>query len=165
MQNDQSLEDHIQAVNEWLKENVRVYPTPSDITLRQFQLNPKTLDGRAFVLLGNDGAGEALSLWMSETGWLTYSLPLFQSPLGAPASYGAIKLSDDTRSAVDSAVRSLLPRLLPLGINPKTKEWVTRATPLAARITDAPAFMAALERIGQPEFECRQRVTTASTQV
>jgi hypothetical protein len=102
---------------------------------------------------------------MSETGWLTYSLPLFQSPLGAPASYGAIKLSDDTRSAVDSAVRSLLPRLLPLGINPKTKEWVTRATPLAARITDAPAFMAALERIGQPEFECRQRVTTASTQV
>lgn len=159
------LESHVQAVNEWLKANIRVYPTPSHITLGQVQLNPKTLDGSAVLLLDNDEAGEALSLRMSETGWLTYSVPLFHSPLGAPASYAAIELSAATQRAVDTAVRSLLPQLLPLGINPKKKEWITRATPLKARITDGPAFMAALDRLGRTEFECRQQVMMAGTQV
>jgi len=165
MQNDRSLESHVLAVNEWLKANIRVYLTPSHITLGKVQLNPKTLDGSALLLLGHHEAGEALSLRMSETGWLTYSVPLFHSPLGAPASYAAIELSVATQSAVDTAVRSLLPRLLPLGINPKTKEWITNATPLEARITDGPAFMAALDRLGRPEFECRQQVTTVGSQV
>lgn len=116
-------------------------------------------------MLGHDEAGEALSLRMSETGWLTYSVPLFHSPLGAPASYAAIELSAATQSAVYTAVRSLLPQLLPLGINPKTKEWITRATPLEARITDRPAFIEALDRLGRPGFECRQLITTTSSQV
>ena len=96
MQDDQSLESHVQAVNEWLKANIRVYPEPAHITLRQIQFNPKTLSGSALLLLGNEVTGESLSLRMSETGWLTFSVPLFHSPLGAPASYAAIELTTHT---------------------------------------------------------------------
>jgi hypothetical protein len=101
---------------------------------------------------------------MSETGWLTFSVPLFHSPLGAPASYAAIELTTNTQSAVTAAVRSLLPRLMPLGINPKTKEWITTSTPLQARISVASELMGALDRIGHPDFECRHLVATAGSQ-
>lgn len=116
----ESRRDHIQAVMEWLQKNVRFYPTPSSITLRQIRLDRKELKGEALLVIGDALPGEELSLRLSETGWLTFSPPLFHSPLGAPATYGAIELAKSTEEAVDAAVRSLLPRLLPLGLNRKT---------------------------------------------
>ena len=148
-----SHRDHIQAVREWLQKNVRVYPTPSTIALRHIRLDRKELRGEALLLIGNALPGEELTLWMSESGRLTFSPPLFHSPLGAPATYGAIELTKNTEEAVAAAVQGLLPRLLPLGINPKTKEWVTTSTPLPERITDASEFNAAFERITHTDFE------------
>ena len=154
----QSRRDHVQAVMEWLQRNVRVYPTPTSITLRQIRLDRKELRGEAVLLVGDAQPGEELSLWMSETGWLTFSPPLFHSPLGAPATYGAIELTRTTEDAVTAAVRSLLPRLMPLGIHPKTKELITISTPLHERIVDVPVFDVAFERISQPDFEVVQSV-------
>ncbi len=148
-----SHRSHIQAVRDWLQKNVRVYPTPSKITLRQIKLDRKELRGEALLLIGDALPGEELALWMSETGWLTFSPPLFHSPLGAPATYGAIELSKNTEQAVAVAVQGLLPRLLPLGINPKTRVWVTTSTPLDERIADAAEFNAAFERITHPDFQ------------
>ncbi len=153
-----SNRDHIQAVSEWLQKNVRVYSTPSTITLRQIRLDRKELRGEALLLIGDALPSEELALWMSETGWLTFSPPLYHSPLGAPATYGAIELTKNTEQAVATAVQGLLPRLLPLGVNPKTEEWVTTSTPLQERITDVSVFSAAFERITHPDFECVQTV-------
>lgn len=153
MRDDQSLRSHVQAVEEWLHKNVRVYPTPSHITLRQIQLDRTKLSGKAKLLLGDAENDEELTLRMSETGWLTFSLPLFHSPLGAPATYGAIELTENTMQTVTSAIRGLLPRLMPLGVNPKTKEWVTMSTPLGERIADTLEFNAVFERITHPDFE------------
>lgn len=151
-----SHRDHIQAVREWLQKNVRVYPTPSTITLRQIRLDRNGLRGKALLLLGDALPCEQLTLRMSETGRLTFSPPVFQSPLGAPATYGAIELTIKTEQAVAAAVQGLLPKLLPLGINPKTKEWVTTSTPLHERIADALEFNAAFERITHPDFQSVQ---------
>lgn len=153
-----SSRDHLEAVKEWLQKNVRFYSTPSTITLRQIRLDRKELKGEALLLIGDALPGEELALWISETGWLTFSPPLFHSPLGAPATYGAIELTKNTEQAVTAAVQGLLPRLLPLGVNPKAKEWVTTSTPLQERITDVSVFNAAFERITQPDFECVQIV-------
>ena len=153
-----SRRDHVQAVMEWLQRNVRVYPEPTSITLRQIRLDRKELRGEAVLLVGDALPGEELSLWMSETGWLTFSPPLFHSPLGAPATYGAIELTRTTEDAVTGAVRSLLPRVLPLGLNPKTRDWVTIGTPLHERIVDISQFDVAFERISQPDFEVVQSV-------
>jgi len=157
MVNDSSRE-HIQAVKEWLQKNVRVYPTPSTITLRQIRLDRKELRGEALLLIGDALPGEELALWMNESGRLTFSPPLFNSPLGAPATYGAIELSKNTEQAVAAAVQGLLPRLLPFGINPKTKEWVTTSTPHHERIADTSEFNAAFDRITSADFESVQAV-------
>ena len=103
--------------------------------------------------------GEELNLWMSESGRLTFSPPLFHSPLGAPATYIAIELTANTKQAVTAAVQGLLPKLLPLGINPKTKEWVTTSTPLHDRIVDMADFETAFERITHPDFKSVQVVS------
>ena len=148
-----SSHDPIQAVKEWLQRNIRHYPAPSTITLRQIRLDPKELRGEALLLIGDALPGEELNLWMSESGRLTFSPPLFHSPLGAPATYAAIELTKNTEQAIAAAVQGLLPRLLPLGINPKTKEWVTTSTPLHERVPDSSEFNAAFERITRPDFE------------
>lgn len=148
-----SQREHIQAVREWLQKNVRVYPTPSTITLRHIRLDRKQLRGEALLLIDDKLPGEELTLWMSESGMLTFSLPLFHSPLGAPATYAAIELSKNTEQAIVAAVQGLLPRLLPLGINPKTKEWVTTSTPLHERIADTSEFNIAFQRITSSDFD------------
>ena len=158
MKIDDAHRDHIQAVQEWLEKNVRVYPTPSRISLRQIQLDSNTLRGEALLFVGDTLPGEALTLRMGDAGWLTFTSPLFHSPLGAPATYGAIELTDKTTQAVSAAIQGLLPRLLPFGINPKTQEWVTASTPLRERIIDAAELNAALERITHPDFEWSQSV-------
>jgi hypothetical protein len=154
-----SRRDHIQAVREWLQKNVRMYPTPSKITLRQIRLDRKELRGKALLLIDDALPGEELALWMSESGRLTFSPPLFHSPLGAPATYIAIELTANTKQAVTAAVQGLLPKLLPLGINPKTKEWVTTSTPLHDRIVDMADFETAFERITHPDFKSVQVVS------
>ena len=151
--------DHIQAVQAWLEKNVRVYPTPSRISLRQIQLDFNTLRGEALLFVGDALPGEALTLRMGDDGWLTFTPPLFHSPLGAPATYGAVELTDKTKQAVAAAVQGLLPHLLPFGINPKTKEWVTALIPLRERVSDSAAFNAALARITHPDFEWVQSIT------
>jgi len=158
MKIDDSHRDHIQAVMEWLEKNVRVYPTPSRISIRQIRLDSNTLRGEALLFVGDALPGEALTLRMGDAGWLTFTPPLFHSPLGAPATYGAIELTDNTTQAVSVAIRGLLPRLLPFGINPKTQEWVTASTPLRERIINAAELNAALERITHPNFEWVQSV-------
>ena len=155
---DDAHRDHIQAVMEWLEKNVRVYPTPSCISLRQIRLDSSTLCGGALLFVGDALLGEELTLQMGDAGWLTFTPPLFHSPLGAPATYGAIELTGNTQQAVIAAVQGLLPRLLPFGINPKTQEWVTASTPLRERISDAAELNAALERITHPDFEWVQSV-------
>lgn len=148
-----SHRDHIQAVREWLQKNVRVYPTPSTIALRHIRLDRKQLRGEALLLIDDKLPGEELTLWMSESGRLTFSPPLFHSPLGAPATYAAIELSKNTEQAIAAAVQGLLPKLLPLGINPKTKDWITTSTPLHERIADLLEFNAAFEQITRTDFE------------
>lgn len=158
MNHDESRRSHVQAVRAWLDEHVRVYPTPSHITLRQIELDRNELCGKAMLYLGDASAGEELTLRLSETGWLSFSLPLYHSPLGAPATYGAVELTARTERAVTAAVQGLLPRLVSLGIHPKTRQWVTTSTPLHERIIDVDAFNAALDRVTRSGFECVQGV-------
>ncbi len=107
MKIDDAQRHHIQAVQAWLEKNVRVYPTPSRISLRQIQLDFNTLRGEALLFVGDALPGEALTLRMGDDGWLTFTPPLFHSPLGAPATYGAIELTDKTKQAVAAAVQGL----------------------------------------------------------
>lgn len=140
MSKDKASTEHLQAVRAWLDENIKVYPTPQSISISQISLDSKSMSGRALLKIGDDPYAEELTLRMGDTGRLTYSLPMFCSPLGAPASYCAISLTSQTIAALDKLIAGLLPRLLPLGLHPVTKEFITTSTPFAQRTLDPDQF-------------------------
>ncbi len=152
------VRERIEAVRQWLEENVRVYPTPTSITLCNIELDPERFSGTATLLVGDGQPGEDLSLHLGATGWLTYSPPMFHSPLDVPASYIAVELTKNTQRAVSIAVQSLLPRLLSLGLHPFTKEWITISTPLHQRVLDRNELDVAFARLAQPDFKVIQAV-------
>ena len=152
------VRERIEAVRQWLEENVRVYLTPTSITVRNIELDPERFSGTATLLIGDELPGEDLSLHLGATGWLSYSPPMIHSPLDVPASYLAFELTKNTQRAVSTAVQNLLPRLLPLGLHPVTKEWITISTPLHQRVLDLSELDAALKRLSQPDFKVIQAV-------
>jgi len=152
------VRERIEAVRQWLEENVRVYPTPTSITVHNIELDPERFSGTATLLIGDEQQGEDLSLHLGATGWLSYSPPMIHSPLDVPASYLAFELTKNTQRAVSTAVQNLLPRLLPLGLHPVTKEWITISTPLHQRVLDLSELDAALKRLAQPDFKVIQAV-------
>jgi hypothetical protein len=152
------VRERIEDVRQWLEENVRVYPTPTSITVCNIELDPELFSGTATLLIGDEQPGEDLLLHLGATGCLTYSPPMIHSPLDVPASYLAFELTKNTQRAVSTAVQNLRPRLLPLGLHPVTKEWITISTPLHQRVLDLSELDAALKRLAQPDFKVIQAV-------
>ena len=154
--------DHVARVQAWLNANVRAYDTPRTLTLSQVSLDPATLGGSALLTFDSATSGEELTLGLEGDGWLNYGLPMFVSPLGAPASFAAIELSQVTQRVLQAAVRSLLPRLLPFGLHPQTKAWITQSTPGSLRTLEPAQFEAALERLARPGFALTWPVTPST---
>ncbi len=152
MSKDNASTDHLQAVRAWLDENVKVYPTPQSISISQISLDRKSMSGRALLKIGDATDFEEITLHIGGAGRLTYSLPMFCSPLGAPASYCAISLTPQTIAALDELVAGLLPRLLPLGLHPVTKEFITTSTPFVQRALDPDRFADALNLCTNADF-------------
>ena len=121
----------IARVENWLVENVRVITQANELTLSDFTYNCKSYNGQFSISVD----GEALEgRWRffleSEDGWPSVTPPMFMSPLGAPASYAAIELSEEIDAALRTKMREIFPRIAPLGRNRKTGVEITMGTPL-----------------------------------
>ena len=144
--------EHMAEVSRWLEENVISYPTPKTVTLSEFSVNWTEMSG-SFVLTLDDNRIEGrFRLSLAQNGWVQYRLPMFTSPLGAPATYGAVELTDDTAKSVTMALRSIFPRLKPMGIDASTGAFIGQRTPLADRVVDLGIFNAAISRVDAMGF-------------
>lgn len=152
MKAEKSLINHVEEVQQWVNANKRVYFDVRTVTVRAVHIEKSVFSGRAELILDDRMPPEELSISLGGDGWLTYSLPMFHSPLGAPASYSAVALPEAASRAVTSAVRSLLPRILPFGLHPITKEWITQLTPLSQRVVNQDEFDTAFARIHESKF-------------
>lgn len=130
-------EDNVggQHVQEWLKDNVLVVPEPSEVTLHHFLVNWADWSGKFSVTFDNLMFKEPLTFGAGTNGYVGFSLPAFTSPLGAPASFAMLKITDETSQAIQTALRSMFPRLKPLGRNRETGIEITYSSPLEARIS------------------------------
>jgi hypothetical protein len=86
-----------------------------------------------------------------------YSVPMFVSPLGAPASFAAIELSPETRKAITQALNQMFPKILPFGLHPVSKQFINSHTPISERILDKSAIQPLNELIasGNARIEVR----------
>jgi hypothetical protein len=135
----------------WLDKNVPRYPTPQSVHLRNFEIDWKSLKGSFEIILDDTPLSERFSMSLEITGWMRFWMPMIHSPLGAPASYGAIDLTSETCDAIEKGLKQLLPRLYGVGLHPLTGAWVD-ADPVVSRIPDQAAFGSARMKIESPDF-------------
>lgn len=141
------IAEHLAQVSAWLDENVVSYPTPAAVTLSDIEMNWTDLSGSFALMLDNKVVPDRFVFSLEGTGWLKFFMPMFTSPLGTPASYAAVELTEETRTAMEKGLRILLPRLAGFGLHRVTGDWVHQSTLWGARVMDPTAFEQARRRI------------------
>ncbi|ABM39949.1 hypothetical protein [Polaromonas naphthalenivorans] len=141
------IAEHLAQVSAWLDENVVSYPTPAAITLSDIQMNWTDLSGSFILSLDGKEVPDRFVFSLDGTEWLKFFMPMFTSPLGAPASYAAVEFTEETRVAMEDGLRILMPKLAGFGQDRVTGDWVHQSTPWEARVMDTSAFEQARQRI------------------
>jgi hypothetical protein len=95
----------LENVDEWLEKNVQVFPEPKVITLSNFK--KKDFGGEFTLTLDSAALIDKISFdnWPLNSTLIKIYLPMFHSPLGVPASYAAIEITDNTRNLIESTLR------------------------------------------------------------
>ena len=143
---------HIEEVSRWVDENVVSYPTPRAVTLSEFEVDWEQMSGRFYVSLDGQRIEDPFRLSLEQNGWVQFHPPMFTSPLGAPASYRAVDLTADTLETLTKALRSIFPRLKPMGVDMLTGGVIGQGTPVQNRVADQGEFDVARSRIDAAEF-------------
>ena len=125
-----------ELLTHWLKTNVKTYTTPEIVTLSHFEIDVVELTGTFIVSLDKQAVDRRFSFGIEGNGLPKSYLPMFVSPLGVPASFPAVELSDETEDAIDVALAHLLPRLRPFGLNKVTGEQTDISTPNSDRLLE-----------------------------
>jgi hypothetical protein len=135
MTSEQEEHARYEELSVWLKDNVLVVPEASVVTLHHFVVDWADWSGKFSVTFGNLVFTEPLTFGAGTIGYVGFSLPAFTSPLGTPASFAMLEITDEKSLAIQTALRSMFPRLKPLGRNRETGIEITYSSPLEARIS------------------------------
>lgn len=146
------LKDHLGQVLDWLDTNVIKHPTPSIVTLSDFNIDWGGMSGCFSLSLDNLVVPAAFTLSLGQNGWMQHHPPLFCSPLGAPASYAAVDLTDESNAAIGKALKLIFPRLKPLGLDSESGKLIVGRTPLQDRIFNRLEFEEAKSKISNSAF-------------
>jgi len=125
---------HLEEVWAWLDENTASIPEPNSVTLFDFSVNWVEWSGSFQIRFDDILYTDRFRFSEDGTGKVRVNLPMFVSPLGAPASYPAIEISDRTRQAIQRALDATLPKITPHGRNRETGIETTISTPIHQRL-------------------------------
>ena len=107
---------HLEAVMRWLDENQIHLDQPNSVTVKDFVV--ETEDHASFTLILDDKPyPERFECDTSLVEFDPLRLPIYCSPLGAPASYPVYDLTTATYCAVNNALRQANKLLNKAGVN------------------------------------------------
>ena len=107
---------HLEAVMRWLDENQIHLDQPNSVTVKDFVV--ETEDHASFTLILDDKPyPERFECDTSLVEFDPLRLPIYCSPLGAPASYPVYDLTTATYCAVNNALRQANKALNKAGVN------------------------------------------------
>ena len=94
---DEFYEGHVEQVMAWLEENVQVIPEPETVTLSEFSINWEDFSGDFSLSFDAVMYSRKIRYGLEASGKAIFYMPMFFFPLGAPASYRAIEITEKTR--------------------------------------------------------------------
>ena len=136
-----SIDKHREAVFQWLAENVESYKTPGQIDLQITDFDWKSFSGNCKLFFDGIELSDIFGIGLDISGKFGLKPPIFNSPLGAPASYAAIKLTETTYQAINAELNQFLPKMLPYGIDHLTGEMIDGSTPIMKRVIETDSFI------------------------
>ncbi len=141
-------------LNEWLKRNVTTYHGVQFATLFGFSYDTDEYNGRFRVKFNSTECEYDFRFFLGECdGYPHVQFPIVHSPLGVPASFGAINIEDNVRDAIEREIRSLFPRIIPCGRDKSSGMDFYSYTPFLERVHDMDVYLRTIEMISEPEFE------------
>ena len=155
---DERTEKYVERVFKWLDKNVKHYPTPKQVTLFSFEVDWSNLSGSFRLILDDEEIPDELTFGIEQSGKANFYPPMFHSPLGAPASYAAIELTESTKKTILLALTKVVPRVMAFGIYRETGKEIFSDTPMQERIMDKEEFEAYRARVSSPDFSINMEV-------
>lgn len=152
--------EHIRQVNKWVDENKVSYPDGSSIDFITFEIDPQSGKGKFSLSFNGEECPYGYS-FRSHLQSLDIYHPMFDSPLGAPASYSAVEISEEMIALIR---RKLIEKLREAGLeydtagsrvkadNPRAKELIKKEQMWLTEKDAAIAFAKAWNRLDCTEF-------------
>ncbi len=143
----ESLSDRVAKVRAWLNENVLVPELPRTVTVSDIEFDWKKMSGTFVVALDGNRIEDHFRVWIGITGKPQFCPPMFVSPLGAPASYAAVDLDQETDKAIQVALEQVFPKVRAFGWHKDIDLVIDAMTPFTVRIHDQADFDAKRQAI------------------
>lgn len=149
----EGIKQHLAEIRAWLDENVIVYDNVKSVTMHKFEIDWDKLNGLFFIIVDGQECDMAFRFSsLTATGKTKVCMPMFHSPLGAPASYAAIEISEKIIERMASTLTKAMPTIKPLGLDKVTGKILTFMNPSSERLPPAHEIQAAKDIISQPNF-------------
>jgi hypothetical protein len=147
------IKQHLVEIRAWLDENVTVYDDVQTVTLHNFEIDWEKLNG-SFRIIVNEKDCEMPFRFacLTATGKPEVYRPMFHSPLGAPASYAAVDISERIIDRMISTIAKFMPSIKPLGLDKESGKILTFQTPQHERLPSVAEIQAAKDIVSQPDF-------------
>jgi hypothetical protein len=138
---EEPVDNHLEKVREWLALNVLVPPMPKKVTLSEITFDWDSGRGSFVLNLDEHPVKDPFRIYVEMNGQMAFTPPLYISPLGAPASYAAIKLDEATEQAIKRALSRVFPKFLAYGRHKGRDAYIDALTPLGDRVVSDEEFV------------------------
>ena len=138
---EEPVDNHLEKVHGWLALNVLVPPKPKKVPLLEITFDWNSGRGSFVLKLDEQVVKDPFRIHLEMNGQMAFTPPLYISPLGAPASYAAIKLDEATEQAIKRALSRVFPKFLAYGRHEGRDAYIDALTPLGDRVVDHEEFV------------------------
>lgn len=150
------IKQHLEEIRIWLDENVTVYDDVRTVTLHTFEIDWEKLNGSFHIAVNGEECEMPFRFaCLTATGKPEVYRPMFHSPLGAPASYAAINISERIIERMASTIGKFMPSIKPLGLDKESGKVMTFQTPQHERLPSTAEIQAAKDITSQPNFSIK----------
>jgi hypothetical protein len=157
---DHKFDKRLMDLQNWLADNVQIFKKAKTVKLSDFKLEPPGYRGSFVVSLDDVPINSRFEFTLGANGLPVLSSPIFGSPLGVPASFSAVELSDNITAAIKDLLKEVLPGMKALGYHRETDEYVFSGSKDANRIISLEEFETKMAKLLEPNFEVSAKVSS-----
>lgn len=152
------MRERIEKLHNWLRGNVMSPSTPKYIALTDIEFNENEFNGSFNLTLDNDRFTPRFNLFVDMNGKYQISPPMHISPMGVPASYPSIELTDKTENAILKAINDFFPKIKPFGLDKSTGELIDVQTHIRQRVINEDELIWLLGKLSMDNFHLKVSV-------